>query len=240
MAQRWRILAALVAVLALSGLTAGQAAAAETLSFVPQSNKFPLKASVKGNFMTFYEASEAYGCETVGGELEVTGHKTAKIKLVLKGCNTPTGAHCQSEGAASGEIKTASLPVELVYTNKEHHEAGLDINYAEAGKTAGQLAAWGCKGILGGETKGLGIRGSLIAPATAVNVQAATHTLTLSHVAKSETQSPRSYETEAGKLYAAFPELALVASEDYLEGSVTDEKIEVTSIAGEGNLEIKA
>jgi hypothetical protein len=239
MTQRWRILAALVAVLALSGLTAGQAAAAETLSFVPQF-KFPLKASVKGNFMTFYEGSEAYGCESVGGELEVTGHKTAKIKLVLKGCNTPTGAHCQSEGAASGEIKTASLPVELVYTNKEHHEAGLDINYAEAGKTAGQLAAWGCKGILGGETKGLGIRGSLIAPATAVNVQAATHTLTLSHVAKSETQSPRSYETEAGKLYAAFPELALVASEDYLEGSVTDEKIEVTSIAGEGNLEIKA
>jgi len=224
-------------VLALSGVAASTAAATETLSFVPKSGLFPVKkVTMKASTVKFAqgEAIIPYSCGSLTGEGEITGHKTAKMKLTLKTCQQAGGGTtCQSTGAKEkGEIVTATLPVELVYISKAHHEAGLDINYEGL-----QLASWNCVNILGKESTGFGIRHSMLAPITPVNTQTLTYKYTLSE--SKGLQTPASYETEAGSSFEAFPEVALLST-SYSKGAVSTGTQELKFSASEGEVEVKA
>lgn len=238
MRYRWIVLAAL-AVFALSGVAASSAAATETLSFVPQSPKFPVKVTVKGGEVLFTEESISYGCSSVTGEGEITSHKAAKIKFTFKHCfSVQLGLECKSSGAAKEEIKTGNLPVQLVYISKAKHEAALDINYQVPSEEFpppphNQLASWEC-----GLVSGMGARWSIIGAVTPVNTSTLSHTVKLAQSSPG-IQKPTKYETEEAKTYEAFPELNLLGGTKYFQGSVTDE-LEVTSVAGQGTVEIKA
>jgi hypothetical protein len=230
------MLAVMIGVLALAGLAgASSAVAAETLSFIPASGKFPVKTTVKGGIVALQVESNGYDCTSVTGEGEITGHKTGKMKFKFKGCGTGI-TECQS-GAVKGEIVTETVPVELVYISKEHHEAGLDFNYEEPTEgfppPAHQFASWSC----GGFGK-YGIRRSIIAAVTPVNTSALSHTKFSENGTHHGIQNPIAYETEAGKRFEAFPEMALV-TEKYSEGSLASQ-LEMTTTAGEGKIEIKA
>jgi hypothetical protein len=233
------LLAVVVAACALSAVAVSTAAASETLSFVPQSGKFPVKkVTVKGSEVSFTEEETTYTCSSTAGEGEITAAKTAKLKFAFKECrpNGP-GSECKSTGAKLAEIVTGTLPVELVYTNKAKHEAALDLNYtAPTEKGRKTLASWSCSPP---ETTGLGIRGSILAPVTPVNTATLTHKLTLKGGKLGvEYQEPRKYETETGEKFEAFPELNLLGfwSED---GNVTT-GLELTTTSTEGTVEIKA
>jgi hypothetical protein len=239
MTRKWSSIAVLAAIAAFAAINAGQAFATETLSFSPLSNKFPVHASVKGGSLTLtQEGEKTIVCSKSSGEAEITGHKTAKIKLTLSSCGSGFST-CNTHGAASGEIKTEALPVELVYVSKEKHEAGLDINYQTPPAEKGQLVSYECE-LLGSKQTGYGVRGSIVAPVTPVNTDVMTHKAKL---AKNATyawiQSPVSYETETGTSFKAFPEVALTSPNTYYEGSVTDE-LEITSLESQGPVEIKA
>jgi hypothetical protein len=238
MRRKSMMLVAVAAALALAAAAASTATAAETLSFVSQSGRFPLKGvTLKGGEIKFTTETESYGCSSSTGEGEITGHKTAKMTLSLKGCRYE-GTACHNHGTIE-EIKTESLPVELVYTSKEHDEAGLDFNYQEPTEKHKQLVSWECTS--GGNIfTGFGIRGSIISAVTPVNTSTLTHTVKFTRNSISRwVQSPTAYETEAGGKFEALPEMALLGSEVYREGSLTS-TIEVTTTAGEGKLEIKA
>lgn len=238
MTRKWRGIAVLTAIAAFAAVNAGQAFATETLYFLPQSGKFPIKkVAVKGSVMLFTEAgaTSQRSCTSVTGEGEITNRRTAKLKLTLKGCGA-INSLCHSKGAAEGEVVTGTLPVELVYTSKEHHEAALDINYEEPGTGTKQLISWECTSGLLGEIPG-GVRGSILAPVTPVNSMVATHALSLK--AKEERQTPSTYETETGSKFEAFPEVSLLAPETYAKGSMTG-SLELTTSKEEGNVEIKA
>jgi hypothetical protein len=239
-----RFLGALAAILALSGLATSQALATETLAFTPQSGKLPVKGvtlkSGSGG-IDFTQETTVYGCSSMTAEGEITGRKTAKLKFVFKGCGTPNGTQCHTLGAPEGEIKTETLPVELVYTSKAKHEAALDLNYEEPTEAFPppphkQLATWYCKSLF--ESGPYGIRGSILAPITPVNTL--TNTFKLKLTEKEHKQTPTTYETEAGKAYTAFPEMALI-SEFYSEGALwgsTQAELAIPTL--EGKLEIKA
>jgi hypothetical protein len=240
MTRRLRVIAlAVVATAAISGLSASVAMATETLSFVSQFGIFPLKTTLKGGEVTFHEEGTSYGCSASTGEGQITGHKTGTVKLKLTGCRTmPSFQPCQNT-ATSGEIVSLSLPVQLVYKSKASHEAALDLNYEEPTEEfppppKKQLATWHCGSL--NEFGPFGIRGSILAPVTPVN------TLTLAHTVKmlehEGLQSPSSYETEAGKVFSAFPELAIFTT-TYFKGAVTGE-LEMKTIEAEGKIEIKA
>jgi hypothetical protein len=228
--------AAVFAALALSAVAASTAAASETLSFIAQSGKFPVKTTVKGGNVTLRVGSEGYTCISSAGEGEITGHKTGKMKFRFKECGR-SGVKCQS-GEVTGEIVTETVPVELVYISKEHHEAGLDFNYEEPTEPfpppAHQFASWSC----GGFGK-FGIRRSIIAAVTPVNTSTLSHTVKFSENATLHgIQNPTAYETEAGKRFEAFPEMDL-ETEGYFEGSLASQ-LEMTTTVGQGQVEIKA
>jgi hypothetical protein len=82
------------------------------------------------------------------------------------------------------------------------------------------------------------IREGMPGPVSPVNTQTLTHKLKLTSA--SGLQTPAKYETEAGKLYEAFPELAIVGSH-YSKGAVTSApEAELSTPAAEGTVEIKA
>jgi hypothetical protein len=236
MRNRWKIIAAVLGVLALSGLAAGQAIAAETLSFAPKSGKFPAKVTFTSGAITFDAegATTSIECSKGTGEGSVTGHKAATMSLTLTGCGAALGTTC-SNTSTTGEIKLTSLPIELVYVSKAHHEAGLDINYGESPR---QIATWKCE-QLGVKQTGFGIRGSIVAALTPVNTETYTHAVKLAHNATTEwLQSPTSFENEAGSVFKSFPELALT-SETYREGDMVGE-LTMKTPTEIGEMEIKA
>jgi hypothetical protein len=248
MNHKSRMLVAVVAALVLSGALASQALATETLSFISQSGLYPIKSvtvkSHSGYSIEFYqEKTGYYGCGSLTGEGEFTSHKAGKMKFTFKECNLPTGGKCQSSELTPGEIKTGTLPVELVYTNKAKHEAALDLNYEEPTEvfpppTRKTFAKWECRNGLA--TTKSGIRGSILVPITPVNTQSNAFKLGL--VAEKGVQTPSSYETEAGKVYKAFPETALISTtEFYSEGAVGSmQPLELTTPKIEGTFEVKA
>lgn len=231
-----RMVLVAVALLALSGVAASSAVAAETLKFVPTSGKFPEKVKGKTSAVTFNEEGTSYGCEATTAEGEITGAKTATLKLKMTNCKISVGQGCNSTGAKSEEIVTQTVPVELVYTSKSKHEAALDLNYQE-GHGRKSFASWTCAGTFG-ET--LGIRGQMLAPVTPVNSATLTHTATLAHETGGERQTPATYETEAGtKVLGAYPELDILGT-FWSELASVVSKLELTTTAAEGTLEIKA
>jgi hypothetical protein len=247
MRHKSRMLVAVVAALVLSGALASQALATETLSFISQVGKYPIKSvtvkSASGYGIQFYQEKIGYyGCASVTGEGEFTSHKAGTMKFTFKQCNLGTGGKCQSSELTPGEITTGSLPVELVYTNKAKHEAALDLNYEEPTEvfppTHKTFAKWECSNGLGWTKSG--IRGSILVPITPVNTQS--NAFKLSLVAEKGVQSPSSYETEAGKVYKAFPEMALVSTTEYYsEGAAWDtQPLELTTPTKNGTFEVKA
>jgi hypothetical protein len=229
-----RTLTGLTAALALTAITATTATAA-----LPEFNYKGLpRFTLKGSKVAFDEAGgHSYSCEVSKGEGKITGKKTATATLTLNKCSAPLGATCQSTGASIEEIKTGTLPVELVYTSKANHEAGLIFNYEATKKNPlTTFASWYCESLLGGKTTGLGVRGSIIAPVTPVNTKTGSYTTKFE--ATKEVQSPTTYETETGEKLTAFPELALI-SEHFAEGAMTNQWT-LTNIASEGEFEIKA
>ena len=248
MTHKSRMFVAVVAALVLSGALASQALATETLSFISQSGLYPIKSvTVKShsgyNIQFYQEKTDYYGCGSLTGEGEFTSHKAGKMKFTFKECNLGTGGQCQSSELTPGEIKTGTLPVELVYTSKAKHEAALDLNYEEPTEvfpppTHKTFAKWECRNGLA--TTKSGIRGSILVPITAVNTQSNAFKLGL--VAEKGVQSPSSYETEAGKVYKAFPETALISTtEFYSEGAVGSmQPLELTTPKIEGTFEVKA
>lgn len=234
MKRQWKILAALIGVIAFAGLGGGQAVAAETLAFVPHSGKFPVKkVTVKGGGVLFHEDGDVIGCgSTTTGEGEITGPKIAWLKLHFTGCKENFGTEFHTPGAKNEEVITEKLPVELVYTSKEHHEAALDLN-----NKSGTFATWEYPGFY----SGCGMRGPVLSPVSPVNSSVLTHTLTL-HVTTSgeEIQTPSRYESEAGTKFSAVPEVNMFCS-GFLNGGITNEgKLEISTSAAEGAVEIKA
>jgi hypothetical protein len=225
-----RTLTALAIALTLTAIAATTATAAlPEFSYV---KIFTPKFTLKGGKTQFEAGSEAYKCEASSGEGSVTGAKTATAKLTLTGCSIGVESF-QSPGAKKGEVKTGTLPVELVYTSKASHEVGLVFNYEATKKSPlTQFASWEFAGFAGK----LGVRGPIIAPATPVNTKTNTYTVTFS--GSKGLQTPASYETEAGGKASAFPELALI-SEFYEQGAV-ENKWTLTDIPSEGEFEIKA
>jgi hypothetical protein len=169
-----------------------------------------VKFTLKGTGVTFTNvAGTTYSCTASKGEGELTGPKTASVRLVFTLCGAANFG-CKSPGAEAEEIKTGALPAVLRYISKEKHEAGLVINYHEE-----KFAEWECSGFGGG----LGIHGSIIAPITEVNVSSTTHTLNLvAGGSKNAQQEPKSFEGAEGNVSAS-PTLALI-SPSYEEGSV--------------------
>ena len=226
------ILTALTAALILTTTTAATASAALP-EFTTQSGKTNMKFTLKGGEIDFETPSVRFICAESTGEAAQTGKKTATATLTLKHCWSQS-TECNTPGAKSGEIKTGSLPVELVYISKEHKEAALIFNY-HATEPKATFVTWECDG---GLATGLGIRGSIIAPITPVNTQTETHTFKFAST-KMGLQSPTEYETETGTKAKAFPELALFASAFYEEGDLKGQWT-MTDAAGSGTLEIKA
>ena len=246
MKRKSMMLVVVVAALAVSGALASQALATETLSFISQTGKYPIKKvtikSQTGHNIQFeQEKAKYYGCESLTGEGEFTSHKAGTMKFIFKGCRTGTGTTCQSSELTPTEITTGNLPVELVYTSKAKHEAALDLNYEEPTEAfppppRKQFALWRCTAP--GVSAYGGIRGSILVPITPVNTQGNAFKLNLSQ--KEGVQSPGSYETEAGKSYKATPEMALI-SEFYSWGAIWSEKeLELTTPTIEGKFEVKA
>jgi hypothetical protein len=248
MRRKSMMFVSVMAALALSGALASQALATETLSFISQSGLYPIKKvtvkSHSGYNVEFYQEKTAYyGCGSLTGEGEFTSHKAGTMKFTFKECRLPTGGSCQSSELTPAEIKTGSLPVELVYVNKAKHEAALDLNYEEPTEvfpppTRKTFAKWECRNGLA-YTKS-GIRGSILVPITPVNTQS--NAFKLSLVAEKGVQSPSSYETEAGKVYKAVTETALISTtEFYSEGAAGSmQPLELATPKIEGTFEVKA
>lgn len=235
MRKHWRLIAALAGALALAGLTAGQAVAAETLEFVPKSGLYGMKVAVKGGAMEFYDSGFQYGCSgTTTGTGEITSKKAGWVQLELTKCRAEGKAvHNHGKGEA---ISTEKLPFELVYTSREHHEAALDINYQlPTEKTLNWLVGWELE-----SRPNCGIRGPVLSPATPVNSQVAAFSLALR--VEKKLQTPSQYETEAGSKFSAAPETNMLCfSETWEKGGIsTAAKLELTTAPGEGDLEIKA
>ena len=227
------ILVALTTALILSA-TAAATASAALPEFTDATGKTNMKFTLKGGPVTFETpAPRTFICGKASGEGAQTGKKTATATLTFTNCEDE-GDSCETSGAKSGEIKAGPLPVELVYTSKEHKEAALIFNYHEHEPKA-TFVIWECDG---GLATGLGVKGSLIAPITPVNTQSETHTFKFAST-KRGLQSPTEYETEAGAKAKAFPELALLTSSFFEEGDLKSEWI-MTDKPGEGTLEIKA
>ena len=211
----------LIAVLALGALSAAPAFAG--LPEFGKLNSGNRKLTLTSSSGTAFENYNfIFRCDSSSGTGELTGAKTGTIILKFTGC-VLNRASCSSPGDSPGEITTASLPAELVYTSKEKHEAALVVNYKQT-----DFAAWRCEAASEG-----GIHGSIIAPITAVNTKTTSHALDF--VAKEYTQQPTSYENEEGTKVAAAPTMSILG-EPFLEGSLADA---FTATTKEG-LEIKA
>jgi hypothetical protein len=206
------VLVALVAMLTLGALTSASASAA--LPEFHHAKEIALGYTLNGGEVKFKTNSGlSYGCASSKGEGSVTGAKTATAKLTFKGCRagfTP----CQSEGAAAEEIKTGSLPVELVYISKEKHEAGLVFNYKPP--LPFTFAKWACNGT------SQGIRNSIIAALTPVNTNTFSHTVTFAETNKAGIQNPTQYEDEEGKLITAWAEMQIVST-NWLQGALVNQ-----------------
>jgi hypothetical protein len=180
---------------------------------LPEFGHTNLKYTLAGGFATFENNQrESLSCSASTGEGEITGAKTATGKLKLTGCAI-NGTRCQTQGAMAGEIVTGTLPVELVYISKERHEAGLVFNFQSS-----TFASWSC-----GITNGFGMRLSVIALVTPVNSNVATHTVTLAKTANIGEQNPTKYENGEGQLITAWPEMAVLNSEHYFQGDLTEQ-----------------
>jgi hypothetical protein len=167
--------------------------------------------TVKGSLVSFRTtAGLTYTCTASKGDGEITGAKSATAKLTFTGCGTAT-VKCQSEGAQSGEIKTGTLPVELVYVSKEHHEAGLVFNFK-----ASAFATWACNGTA------QGIRNSIVATLSPVNASTTSHTVTFAETTTPGIQNPTQYENDEGKLVSAWAEMQIVSSA-WLQGSLVNQ-----------------
>jgi hypothetical protein len=176
--------------------------------------------TVKGGLVSFRTtAGLSYTCTASKGEGEITGAKSATAKLTFTGCGTGT-VKCQSEGAQSGEINTGTLPVELVYVSKEHHEAGLVFTFT---------TTWACNGTA------QGIRNSIIAVLSPVNVSTTSHTVTFAETNTAGIQNPTQYENDEGKLVSAWAEMQIVSSA-WLQGSLIDQ----LTLTTPGPIEVKA
>lgn len=156
-------------------------------------------------------------CSKVTGEGELTGAKTASAKLTFTGCGA-NGVQCESTGAPLGEVKTGTLPVELVYLSKEKHEVGLVFNYEEPTHKFPPpppltFAQWECSG------RGGGMRRAVIATVSPVNTKASSFSVTFSQKSTG-VENPTFYEAETGEHINAFPELGIFGA--YEEGSMTD------------------
>jgi hypothetical protein len=109
-------------------------------------------------------------CSASKASGEYTGPKTETQTITLTGCETGPKGHvvsCQSSGAGSGEVKTASLEGKLDFIKEGEEgvtkpEVGLDL----APVSGTQLAAFQCG------TSSITVSGSVIAPITAVDTMA--------------------------------------------------------------------
>ena len=191
------MLAALVAVLALGALASASASAA-----LPELGPYHAgeKLTFTINEMRFQnKGGNIWGCSGGTGEGEITGAKTIKAKLKFSGCVSSLLGKCGSKGAKSEEIVTISMPVELVYLNKEKHETALVFNYNN-GKTP--FAEYECTNQLRNEWTQ-----SVIVPIAAKTLSK-TFKLKFAHreISGGEwEQLPSQYENEAGKLVTAYP-----------------------------------
>jgi hypothetical protein len=195
------VLLALVAVFAMSAVTAA-AASATTPEFkpVPAKKKF---TSTSGYVQyTFNNGTEVLECNNSTAAGEVTGAKTLG-KLVIKFTNCTTsgtgGSGCSvtSTGAKSGEIVTKSLEGELgtVKTTEAASGVGLLLK-PESGKTWSVLAGNSCLS----ETQ---MSGSIAAEVPTIGKKQVTNKLVFSD--PSGKQGIRSITLDSGK--AEKPEL---------------------------------
>lgn len=214
------VLVAMAALLLVGALGVASASATEVLKFVPKTH-FPQLYTISGgeSALTSSSGEPSLTCESVTGQGEVTGTKTATAKLTFKKCKDTFIDKCQSGiEVPEGEIKTGTLAVQLVYTSKEHHEAALDLNYFVPKGTIPQFAKWVCTefGTFSHEGQS---RGSVVAPVTPVNKSALSYTVSL--VEAGHHQKPASYETEAGtKVNEVFPEVKWLSSAGWEEAAM--------------------
>ena len=124
---------------------------------------------------------------------EITSATTATGTWTLTGCEeTPFHGKCTSEGAARGEIKTASLPVKPVYTSKELKKAGLEFNYVETSK---RFAKFNCEGTESA------IKGAVIARIAPVNLKVSSFEVVFNGTEEFVKSYPLEFQWEPGEWY---------------------------------------
>ena len=232
-----RTLTALAIALTLTAIAATTAIAALPEFKIVDKPQFTLK----GGKIHWEEVGGlgGYGCEESSGEGNITGAKTATVKLKFNKCKFDE-KEFQTEGDKKGEITTGTLPVELVYTSKAKHEVGLIFNYespAAKEKLEGpnRFAAWEIT-IVVGHPIHAEIRSGAIAPTTPVNTKTESYSITLA--ISEEKQNPRYYESETGGSIRFAPEMSLLGGM-FTEGGLSD-KFTLTNLPYDGNFEIKA
>jgi hypothetical protein len=148
--------ACIAAVIAVSAMTAGAAAAAPPEFSPPFPNAFA-------------STSKAMTVETVGGlkvrckadtnKGEITGPATAAMTISFTACTIP-GARCQSPNGLPGEIVTQPLLGTLGYITRAPKEVGLDLSEP----TGGPMIVFFC-----GEDLLVEVFGSVVGKITPLN-----------------------------------------------------------------------
>ncbi len=161
-----RLTLALLAAFALTALASASASAA-----LPEfsASKYPVTYKITHSEVLLESGNGNIDCigenesQKISGE--ITSATTATATWTLTSCEeTPFHGKCTSEGAALGEIKTASLPVKPVYISKENKNVGLEFNYVENLKP---FAKFQCEG----DAEKSSIKGAVIARITPVNAK---------------------------------------------------------------------
>jgi len=192
--SRHRCAVTLVVITALLLVPAGASAASPELEFVAPGHSLPVPFTTEGGTVTAEMAGFELlvHCTASHGEGEITGARSTVSSYQLTGCKAGVSQKCNSAGAQVEEIATGPIDGDLVYLDQAKREVGILLNPG-----GGTYIKFEC----GGEAaEG---KGSFLAPASPIDLEASSFTATLSQVAS--VQTPDEYENEKGERLQAIP-----------------------------------
>ena len=190
--------AALVAVLALTVMSAQAKAASPVLEFAVPGNDFPVDFEADGGEVTAVLAGydTIVHCDDSHGEGQILGPRSTVSTYEFTGCETQTGteggSECKSVGANDEEITAADVEAQLVFIDQAKHEVGMLLNPGE-----GTYMEFECGGdsVTGS--------GPFLSPVGPINKEATSFTATLSR--SGAAQTPSEYENAIGEKRPAIP-----------------------------------
>jgi len=190
--------AASIAVLVPSVVSAQAKAVSPVLEFVSPASDFPIGFTADGGEVTAALAGfdTVVHCTESQGEGEVIGPRAALAEYVFTGCETQGGSEggeeCKSDGADAEEIRTGTIEAELVYIDQAKHEVGMLLNPG-----GGNYMNFKCGGA------SIKAYGPFLSPVGPINEERTSFTATLSR--SGATQTPGEYENAIGEKRKAIP-----------------------------------